>query len=420
MKRLAWAIWLLALLAAPVAVLAAADGTAIPDVSKGASLYKQFCSHCHGINMVNPGNSSFDLRKFPQDQKDRFVHSVTKGKGNMPAWGDILLPDELENLWLYVVTRGGKEPPPEGTLGQDGQPGSDKKASLETIEEGRLTACLPSNGGALSRRRYQGGAGLDYVLSEALAARLGLTLEVVWYESEPEEESDPVRETYALLSKPVCDIVPDHPLYESNIGAPPADRAAPPRWSTMPQFWTQAMQVDLVPVAATRPYRRAELGIVVGPKAANRTIGKLSDLAGLTVGVQQGTLGGVILTTQLPSDIKANSIMLPPGPQFLWRMEEGRFDATLIDTGAFDNHKVQNRITKLRLTDYRHPIGFNMGIAYRESARALGARLDAALKALLDDGTVEKMAEDTGVTWSPPRDPVVARALTTSDLFSMR
>ena len=112
MKLVAFAFWLLALLAAPVAVLASDGANTIPDVSKGTSLYKQFCSHCHGINMVNSGASSFDLRKFPRDQKDRFVTSVTRGKGNMPAWGDILLPEEVENLWLYIVTRGGKEPPP--------------------------------------------------------------------------------------------------------------------------------------------------------------------------------------------------------------------------------------------------------------------------------------------------------------------
>ncbi|MCB1424766.1 MAG: c-type cytochrome [Zhengella sp.] len=420
MKLVAFAFWLLALLAAPVAVLASDGANTIPDVSKGTSLYKQFCSHCHGINMVNSGASSFDLRKFPRDQKDRFVTSVTRGKGNMPAWGDILLPEEVENLWLYIVTRGGKEPPPARAAAPETPGKDDKEASLGTIKEGRLTACLPSNGGALSRRRHQGGAGLDYVLAQALASRLGLGLDVVWFESEPEEESDPVRETYALLSHRICDIVPDHPLYESNIGEPPSQRAAPPRWDTMPQYWTQAMQVDLEPIAATRPYRRAELAIVVSPKAGGRRIARLSDLEGLTVGVQQGTLGGVILTTQLPAAIRTQSVMLPPGPQFLWRMEQGMFDATLTDTGAYDSHRVQNRITRLELTGYRHPIGFNMGIAYRKSDAALGAHLDAALATMLESGEVEAIAAGEGVTWAPPRDPLIAPPLTTRDLFTMR
>jgi len=56
--------------------------------------------------MVNPGTSSFDLRKFPPDDKARFVNSVLHGKNAMPAWGDILKPDEIEAIWAYVLTGG--------------------------------------------------------------------------------------------------------------------------------------------------------------------------------------------------------------------------------------------------------------------------------------------------------------------------
>jgi len=75
-------------------------------VQEGAELFGQICSHCHGIHMVNPGNSSFDLRKFPHDQRYRFFNSVTHGKGNMPPWGDILKTDEIEAIWAYVRTGG--------------------------------------------------------------------------------------------------------------------------------------------------------------------------------------------------------------------------------------------------------------------------------------------------------------------------
>lgn len=77
--------------------------------AKGKDLYSQLCSHCHGVNMVNPGTVSFDLRKFPHDDRARFLNSVTHGKGNMPAWGDILHPDEIDALWAYVLT-GGQQP----------------------------------------------------------------------------------------------------------------------------------------------------------------------------------------------------------------------------------------------------------------------------------------------------------------------
>src|SRR5690348_3431238 len=83
-------------LAAPTPQLAA----------QGKVLYSQLCSHCHGVNMVNPGTSSFDLRKFPSDDPARFVNSVTHGKNTMPAWGDILQPGEIDSLWAYVLTGG--------------------------------------------------------------------------------------------------------------------------------------------------------------------------------------------------------------------------------------------------------------------------------------------------------------------------
>ena len=75
-------------------------------VAEGRRLYARLCSHCHGIRMVNPGNSSFDLRKFPHDDKARFLTSVTKGKNTMPAWGDMLQPEEIEVLWAYILTGG--------------------------------------------------------------------------------------------------------------------------------------------------------------------------------------------------------------------------------------------------------------------------------------------------------------------------
>jgi mono/diheme cytochrome c family protein len=48
--------------------------------------------------------SAFDLRKFPRNQYDRFVNSVTRGKNQMPPWGDMLKPGEIEALWAYVTT----------------------------------------------------------------------------------------------------------------------------------------------------------------------------------------------------------------------------------------------------------------------------------------------------------------------------
>jgi len=79
------------------------------EFAKGEALFDSICSHCHGPRMVNPGNISFDLRKFPHDDRARFFNSVRNGKNSMPPWKDILKPDEIEALWAYVRT-GGKAP----------------------------------------------------------------------------------------------------------------------------------------------------------------------------------------------------------------------------------------------------------------------------------------------------------------------
>src|ERR1700730_1390201 len=46
---------------------------------------------------------AIDLRELPRDAHARFVDSVSNGKRNMPPWGDVLSPDEIEALWAYVI-----------------------------------------------------------------------------------------------------------------------------------------------------------------------------------------------------------------------------------------------------------------------------------------------------------------------------
>lgn len=95
---------LVLLAAATVPVSATADDKAA--ALAGKELYHAYCVICHGPNMNNPGNRSFDLRKFPLEQRSRFMTSVRKGKKEMPAWGDVFSPEELDKLWAYMQTRG--------------------------------------------------------------------------------------------------------------------------------------------------------------------------------------------------------------------------------------------------------------------------------------------------------------------------
>lgn len=80
------------------------------DIEKGHAQFERTCAQCHGRNMVNSGTTSYDLRRFPVDDPDRFFNSVTNGKGNMPSFKDALTEDQLKLLWAYIGSRGGKEP----------------------------------------------------------------------------------------------------------------------------------------------------------------------------------------------------------------------------------------------------------------------------------------------------------------------
>ena len=57
---------------------AAAQGDP-PTPEAGRKAYTSFCVRCHGINLVVSGGAFFDLRRFPADDKARFVNSVSKG-----------------------------------------------------------------------------------------------------------------------------------------------------------------------------------------------------------------------------------------------------------------------------------------------------------------------------------------------------
>jgi mono/diheme cytochrome c family protein len=71
-------------------------------IRQGSQIYAQNCAPCHGARMLD-GQAAFDLRQFQPEWKTRFVVSVTKGKNQMPPWGDLFKPEEIESLWAYVI-----------------------------------------------------------------------------------------------------------------------------------------------------------------------------------------------------------------------------------------------------------------------------------------------------------------------------
>lgn len=80
---------------------AGAQDAPVEPAEAGRRIYVSSCQRCHGINLATTG-IGFDLRTFPQDDKERFLRSVTNGLRTMPPWGGILKPEQMDLVWAYI------------------------------------------------------------------------------------------------------------------------------------------------------------------------------------------------------------------------------------------------------------------------------------------------------------------------------
>jgi len=80
---------------------AGAQDAPLEPAEAGRKIYISSCQRCHGINLATNG-IGFDLRTFPQDDKERFVRSVTNGLRAMPAWSATLRAEQIDLIWAYV------------------------------------------------------------------------------------------------------------------------------------------------------------------------------------------------------------------------------------------------------------------------------------------------------------------------------
>lgn len=97
----------------PGFAIGSTDATATDEAlyAKGKSSFRKRCARCHGVNMVNPGVGIYDLRNFPKDEQARFTESVTYGKNAMPSWQDVLAPEDIDALWIYISRDAAAAPP---------------------------------------------------------------------------------------------------------------------------------------------------------------------------------------------------------------------------------------------------------------------------------------------------------------------
>lgn len=298
------------------------------------------------------------------------------------------------------------------------------EAPKPLANEDVLRACLPRNAGVLAGRRLTGGSGFDFRVAQEIATALGKTFEPIWYENELDEESNPLSETYAMLSYGLCDIVPGHPRFEESVGLPEYDRAVLPRWLGMPREISQETgmlsqrlvgYVDVAPITVSDGYMRTQIGLIY--RAGKDQPQSLAAIKGQRLAVQEKTLSGTIaMLANRPGD-RGNLVTMTPGADFFWEVEKAELDLAIADVVAFDTFLKANPFTELRLADWRHPVGIDIGIAVAEGFSDL-PKLNAAISELIASGRLEDLADEEGLTFAGPRNSELSPKITIQMLMA--
>jgi ABC-type amino acid transport substrate-binding protein len=134
----------------------------------------------------------------------------------------------------------------------------------------------------------------------------------------------------------------------------------------------------------------------------------IGDLAGLHIGIESGTLGDAILMTFENGRLIDNITHLVPGrDDLLGALDRGDLDATLLDLRRLDAYRAAHPDSKIGGSGFYYPIGVNRGYVGLASEPALIAAVNKALADLQAAGTIPGLAQTAGLTYLPPREPVI-------------
>jgi mono/diheme cytochrome c family protein len=71
-------------------------------IAAGETVYNTRCATCHGDELINTSQTTFDLRRLKASDRPRFDNSVRNGKNQMPPWKGVLSDDAIDQLWHYI------------------------------------------------------------------------------------------------------------------------------------------------------------------------------------------------------------------------------------------------------------------------------------------------------------------------------
>ena len=281
-------------------------------------------------------------------------------------------------------------------------------AAAARAAEEPLRICLDEDLPPLSvHHRGKPDSGFDVALAEAVADRLGRPLKIQWIESKLDEDSSPALEANALLSDGRCALVGGYALTKDALVVPGVKTAKLPDFDGATRD-DRRRRVPLGVLAPSQPYIYSALTIVLGPKARERRIAGIGDLAGLRLAIESGTLTDAILMTfdkgRLIDDI---THLVPGRDDLLGAVDRGDFDATLLDLRRVDAYRAAHPDSRLAASGYYYPIGANRGYVGLGGDPDLLLAVNKALTALQADGTIADLGRAAGITYLPPREPAI-------------
>lgn len=280
-------------------------------------------------------------------------------------------------------------------------------APAKTAEK-PLKVCLNEDLPPLSmHHRGKPDSGFDVALAQAVAAELGRPLRIQWFESKLDEDSSPELEANALLSDGRCALIGSYALTKDSLVVPGVKTAKLPDFEGATKD-DHKRRVTIGVLAPSQPYIFSTLTVVLGAKVRDRHVGNLGDLAGLRIGIESGTLADAILMNFHKGQLIDNITHLVAGrDDLLGALDQGRLDATLVDMRRLDAYRAAHPDAHLAASGYYYPIGANRGYVALASDHDLLAAVNKALSDLQGKGRIAELARAAGLTYLPPREPIV-------------
>jgi ABC-type amino acid transport substrate-binding protein len=180
-------------------------------------------------------------------------------------------------------------------------------------------------------------------------------------------------------------------------------------------------RVALGTLMPTVPYHFDGLTVLLSEKVKDKQIHGLSDLDGLNLTIEAGTLGDVILMTfDRGRFIPRIAHVVPGRDQLFPKLESGEADATIVPVHRFDGYRLTHPDARIAPSNFYLPVGFNMGFVALASEARLIDRVNTALGEMLKSGEPASFAGAAYMTYLPPRKPDVLDGITINDLAKLQ